>query len=424
MHDVRRLLSGALGFSPIGWLRDTRRMHRLVADFVRSAAPEATATRFAVVVMPWLGTAVPWFSLVCGLFLHAAGSRVTFIVDDLPFGPRPGRFAFVVACIRSVTRRLRRSHEVVALSSCASPTPLPRAALDELGRLAELNAVWALRGEMSAAGRSRYVERSVRQLAPMVAAVAHALEGRRFDAVFVPGGVYGASGVWATQARSLGIRVASFDSGGYGTLMVAADGVACQLQDIPRAFAMLKARPGFAREHAGIIAAARAEIDRRRSGTDKFTSQIPGSRTATEARFEGAVLIALNSSWDSAALGLHAVFDSSTAWIVETVRYLLQATTAPVVVRQHPAERLEIARTSDDYRALLRREFGDEPRLCFIAADEAVNSYDLLAQACCRRLHLDPRHRGGGAWQGRGHGLAFVLLRPRLRLQSGRPAAV
>jgi hypothetical protein len=96
--------------------------------------------------------------------------------------------------------------------------------------------------------------------------------------------------------------------------------------------------------------------------------------------FDGAVLIALNSSWDSAALGLHAIFDDNTQWIVETVRILLDHTDAPVIVRQHPAERLDFARTSDDYGALLQRHFGTHPRLRFIAATEPVNSYALLDQ--------------------------------------------
>jgi len=41
------------------------------------------------------------------------------------------------------------------------------------------------------------------------------------------------------------------------------------------------------------------------------------------------------------------------------VKFLLEHTTTPVIVRQHPVERLEIARSSDDYRSLLARHFGD-----------------------------------------------------------------
>jgi hypothetical protein len=116
---------------------------------------------------------------------------------------------------------------------------------------------------------------------------------------------------------------------------------------------------------------------RRRGGTDTFLSQVPDGGSG-DARYDGGILVALNSSWDSAALGLHAVFTDNTDWIVQTVRYLLEHTEAPVIVRQHPAERLEIARTNDDYQAMLSQNVGAHPRLHFIAAADKINSYDLM----------------------------------------------
>ncbi|MEO6407256.1 MAG: hypothetical protein ABIO45_00690 [Burkholderiaceae bacterium] len=378
MPSLTSTLARRMGFDPGAWLRDTRLMRARVAAYP-APAPRNDALRFAIVMAPWMGTSVPWFSLVCGLFLAARGNRISFIVDDLPFGSHGLRFRFVVACMRSVLRRLRGHHEVIRLGAQRSDSALSEAERDAVCRLAELNAVWALRGEMSESGRAAHLERSVRQLGASHGAIGRVLQGGRFDVVFVPGGVWGSTGLWTSHARARGIRLASYDSGGYGTLMLAADGVACQLQDIPRAFAMLKARPDWGQEHAAVVAAAQAEIGRRRGGVDKFASQMQGSRQR-DPRFDGAVLIALNSSWDSAALGLHVVFDDSMQWIVETVRYLLEHTDAPVIVRQHPAERLEIARTSDDYHDLLARHVGSQPRLHFIAADEPVNSYDLLEQ--------------------------------------------
>ena len=123
--------------------------------------------------------------------------------------------------------------------------------------------------------------------------------------------------------------------------------------------------------------AARAEMARRRAGTDRFSSQLQGT-TVPDSRFDGGVLLALNSSWDSAALGLHEIFDSTMEWILETVRSALDKTSAQVIVRQHPAERFESGRSTDDYAELLRSNFGSNPRVTFIAAADSVNSYDLL----------------------------------------------
>lgn len=372
-------LKAKLGFNPLDWIRYTRCMRKLVGDFDVKHPPKQGGIHFAIVVMPWMGTTVPWFSLVCGLFLATGGTKVTFIVDDMPFGGHRLRFRFILGCIRSVLRRLRGFHHIIYLSDHVTSTQLEYDAQQTIDRLAELNAVWALRGEMKESGRQRYKAQAIRQLGASYGAIASILQGYTFDAVFVPGGVWGSSGIWVEQARAVGMRVASFDSGGYGTLMLTVNGIAAQLQDIPRAFSLLKNHAASSEESAFIVESALAEIGRRRSGTDKFASQIQGG-CESDARFEGAVLLALNSSWDSAALGLHAVFENSTQWLVETTKYLLDNTSVPVIVRQHPAERLESARTSDDYRGLLTRHFGSHPRLYFIAADEPVNSYDLLEQ--------------------------------------------
>ena len=362
------------------------RMRELVGGFDLTRPPKQDAIHFAVVVTPWLGTNVPWFSLVCGLFLVSSGNKVTFISDDLPFGKHSLRFRFVVGCIRSVLRLIRGRHDIIHLSDHVSSAPLNRAEQQTVDNLAMLNAVWQMRGEMNTVGRQLYTERSIRQLDVSYGAIDSLLHSSRYDAVLVPGGVYGSSGIWVALAKAAGVRVCSFDSGGPGVLLLAADGIASQLQDIPRALRLLKTHTASREEHIFIAESAFAEIARRRSGVDKFDSQIKKTG-AMDMRFKGAVLVALNSSWDTASLGLHAVFKSNTEWLVETTKYLLDNTLVPVIVRQHPAERKEIARTSEDYQSLLTVHFGNHPRLHFIAADEPINSYDLLKQIVAIVVH-------------------------------------
>ena len=381
MVRILRLLARKIGFNPLAWILDARRMGALVRDFDKGDTMVAGAQRFAVVVTPWANSCVPWLSLATGLLLAADGNKVSFVIDDLPFGEDRFRYRFMLCCIHWVFRALRKRYDVIDLSARRSVAPLDAGAQQLVQQLAHLNAVWALRGETVDDSRQRIIERYVAQLSAAYGAVGDVLQPGSYDVLFIPGGIWGNSGLWATHARAAGIRFGSYDSGGYGTLMLAAQGVACQLQDIPRAFAMLNDRcAGSNDERQFVINAALAEIGRRRAGTDKFASQMLGASGGGE-RFDGAVLLALNSSWDGAALGLHTVFQGNTQWIVETVRYLLDCTEAPVVVRQHPAERLDIARTSDDYRSLLQKNFGNHPRLHFVAADELVNSYGLLERA-------------------------------------------
>src|SRR5262249_54831534 len=135
-------------------------------------------------------------------------------------------------------------------------------------------------------------------------------------------------------------------------VMLAADGIASQMQDVPRALAQLKQAPDFAAQRPFILSTAQTELAKRRAGTDSFASQMT-SAGGPLSQHHGALLLALNSSWDQAALGLHVAFPTNTDWIVETVRWVLSSTQSSIIVRQHPAERFEASRSSDDYRQLL-----------------------------------------------------------------------
>jgi hypothetical protein len=389
MRTLLTSVTRRMGFNPIAWLRDARRVRSLISAFNACGGENQrgpAGSSIAVVLVPWLGTAVPWFSLVCGVFFGASGSRVTFVVDDLRVGPSRLRFQTILRSIRWALRALEGRYRIVNLSDYRGGADLKDSERAAVEALAQLNAIWTFRGEMVEANRLQFIAAVRDQLMDSYRAITRFFDAATHDAVFVPGGVYGSSGAWSAICRARGVRLASFDSGGYGTLMLAAQGIACQLQDIPRAHALLKARAVGGEEAAFIMESARTEIDKRRRGIDSFASQMQGAADADE-KFNGAVLIALNSSWDSAALGLHAVFKSSEEWIVETTRHLLATTEVPVIVRQHPAERLPIARTTDNYRELLDRHFSGHPRVHFIAADQPVNSYALLNRVSSVVVH-------------------------------------
>lgn len=385
MNDILGRLKQAIGFNPATWVRSVPRMRRLVRE-ARTAPVEPAGKRCLVVITPWEGTAVPWFSLGVGLMLAAEGADVVFAVDDQRFGSNALRHRVIVGAIRRVMETVAERHPVILLSDL-QPAPVSEDEKAKIARLARLNATWALRGEMLQNGRSEMEARNEKQIGEAYGRIAAVFRDGRFDMMFLPGGVYGTSGVWALCARATGVRVATYDTGGYETVMLAADGLACQLQDVPRAFAAIRKRAHAAPAERNVaLAAADEEIRKRQQGADTFESQIKDGGAGSDA-LSGGVLLALNSSWDAAALGLHTVFPGNTEWIVETVRHLLDHTEAPVIVRQHPAERLAFARTTDDYRELLTRHFGAHPRLHFIAAEDPINSYALMERVAAVIVH-------------------------------------
>jgi hypothetical protein len=315
--------------------------------------------------------------MAVGLLLASRGLRVTFVLDDQIFGAESRIWRLQLSCLSAVLAVVRRRHPVLRLSDFRVASEIDVDSRVAIDRLAYLNAVWYRKGETGIDPTA--MQRAVEQLLDAQQAITALLDMHPQDLLFVPGGICATSGLWLRSGRSRGIRVSTYDSGGYGLLLLAADGIACQLNDIPRAYAALRDEMQAAEERKLVIEYAEEEISKRRAGNDKFSTQIKGA-VGKRPEYEGGVLLALNSPWDSAALGLHAVFETTQDWIVQTVRHVLEHSEVPMLVRQHPIERLPIARSVDDTLELLREHFGDHPRLHFIRAEDQVNSYELMEQ--------------------------------------------
>jgi len=358
------------------WLLDTWHMRRFVSQALPASA-NAELPRAATIVTPWFGSPVPWFSMTFGLLLGSRGYRVTFVLDDQLFGAGSCIRRFQLSCLSAVLAVVARRHPVLRLSDFRNAGDIDADSRADIDRLAYLNAVWARKGETGI--DTDAIRRFAEQLADAQRAITSFLDAHPQDLLFVPGGICATSGLWLKTGRASGSRVSTYDSGGYGVLLLAANGIACQLHDIPRAYAALRDETQADEERRLIVSFAEEEIAKRRAGTDKFSSQVKGV-SGKLPEYEGGVLIALNSPWDSAALGLHAVFETTQDWIVQTVRHLLENSEVPVLVRQHPVERLPIARSLDNTRGLLNQHFGNHPRLHFIGAEDPVNTYDLLEQ--------------------------------------------
>lgn len=382
LNSIKKHIRSAVTFNPLIWIRSMRRVAAMVETYQRGAPAREVATdhkSFAILVTPWLNTLVPWYSIMVGVLLAARGTAVVFIFDDLPFGRAPYRSAFIRCCIRRVLRCLDGSHRVLVLTDFVQGAGTFEPGTSLIKQMATLNAVHALRGEMMSEGRAAYVALVEQQLLIADPAIQRLLSQHSFETIFFPGGIFGTSGLWMDRAARAGSRVSSFDAGGYGTVLLATEGVAAQLQDVPRAFARLKAELASAQEDALIVRIARAELEKRHQGNDAFNSQLVATSSGPLDKYRGAVLVALNSSWDQAALGLHTVFGTNSNWIFETVRWIVEHTDATIVVRQHPSERLPVASTTDNYGAFLKEHFGSHARVLFIGAADPVNTYELLS---------------------------------------------
>jgi hypothetical protein len=300
-------------------------------------------------------------------------------MDDMLFGTDARMHRKVLKSIERALRLLEGRFEIRWLSdvkSVKTDTDTTVTSLKHVvARLAQLNTTWFMRGESPAQGRDGYRILIEYQLHGIAMRVDACLQPNQYEYVLIPGGIYGSSGLWYEIAKQRGIRPVTYDSGA-GVAVFSADGIASQLQDIPRAFEILRKTNGV---HDWILSQSQIEFKQRQQGRDKFAYQISSAAAGDIADMQG-ILMALNSPWDSACLGLHSAFADTTEWIIETVRWVMEHTDETIIVRQHPAERFPTARSLDNVGKLLLDTFGQQPRIRFVAADSPINTYDLLGR--------------------------------------------
>lgn len=343
---------------------------------LKATNPTGTGQPVGVVVVPWVSTPVPWFSVVLGLGLARRGANVIFIWDDSVFPMPSSQLDSENEWIDRILESVRPYFPVARLSE---EQPRPPHADDEavLDRLVQLNLVWTLRADTPTEAELASAQQTHRYLGEALSRIYGLLERAAFRYVVVPGGVRGTSGLYLRAGCEAGTRVATFDSG-FGWSVACPDGVVAHQVDVPRAFETLYRATGPELHEA--VEAARAEYERRIRGSDRMAYQTAPLEPVEDLP-DDAILMPLSVEWDAAALGRHHIFQDSADWLVATVGHLLEHTEAPVIVRQHPSERRELERSRFRVGPLLGERFGHHPRFRFVGAEEDINTYNLLERA-------------------------------------------
>jgi hypothetical protein len=365
----RYYLDDYMRWFPTSGKRFLRYLRRSKVLPVANAQPAGTV---AVLVVPWVCTPVPWYSIMLAIGLARRGRRVALIWDDTGFPE-----LHVDRQNQVIGKVLEHVGQFIPVTRLSLLHSAPEAAGDPaiVESLTSQNMTWISRGASSAGqtdGREDQVRASLDRTLPKVRS---ALDGLDLDCLVVPGGVYGTSGLFRHEAAARGLRVATFDTDRrIGQLSV--DGVAAQNSDIPRAFDVLWASGAEVRRQ--VVDLARDEFQSRIDNRDSYGFQT-GPAAGSPGDVHGTVLMPLNVEWDTAALGRHVHFANTVDWLNSTIEFVLDNDDREVIIRQHPSERRRLQRGNLDFRSLLRDRFGHEPRVRFIAADDAVNSYDLLS---------------------------------------------
>lgn len=327
--------------------------------------------RVGIVVTPWMGTAVPWFAITVALLYRQRGLNSCIIWDDLLFYDEKATSTEKKA-ISEILKKLDGFIEVITISELAE-CKLDSDDMDEIKRLASLDSVHDFQSSIPTGQSADYQKLIAISLQNNLPKIKKLFKIYNFDHLIVSGGVWSNSGLFYWVGGLFNTRVASYDCGS-GVVLIGSDDVASHQMDIRK---LLKQDDIFnsKSEENKALKLARQEFALRMKGNDKFSSQhVPQSLTSTGMNFD--ILIPLNIDWDSAALGKHRFFDRTYQWLMETVNFILEETSATIAVRQHPAEKFFKSGTYLEEH--FNRVFGNNPRCRFFPCYEKVNTYDLL----------------------------------------------
>ncbi|HXI56498.1 MAG TPA: hypothetical protein VNO55_10595, partial [Polyangia bacterium] len=345
--------------------------------------PRPGARRAAVVVTPWCSCPLPWFALATACLLRRQGEHVTLLWNDVCDIEDEVTFQRETELIGAFLKHFS-SFEIVRLSE---QRPAEERPIDpqRLASAARANAIWRNRGSLPRE-RVAELERSMtallRRSFPFVAEL---FARHRFDYAFIPGGMFGNSGLYLDQGRAHGVRMSTYDANTSSVLIGLREAASC-CPDIPTCVQQAAQLLGDRRDLAREI--ARNRLRERMDATEKFFTE-PGyvgqpvqmvSAEQDRNSYCDDVVIPLNVEWDTAALGLHRFFRDDCEWLVETVGFLLRETEARVAIRQHPGNRVVVDGAAN-LEQELARHFGNHPRYRFIRATDPVSTYKLLSAA-------------------------------------------
>jgi len=329
----------------------------------------------AVIIQPWMFSAVPFYILTIGLFLKRK-HNVSFVLDSFTFGRQKLLFKIQVYGIKKVLNFLNPAL-VIDLKKCK---PVTKGNLSDsvIEQMAGRSSVHFMKGELKIEGRAEYKKLVYDQLTAAEPYIHAMFIDNAYDCVFFPGGIYGTSCLYYEFCKKYNVRPNTFDSD-FGVLITSVNGIAAQLSDIPIAYRRIKKELN-ADVFDHIYQIVHDQVDKRTNGKDHFNTQIVSQKAQTHPDNIDCLMV-LNVSWDSAALGINTVFDSYYEWVLHTVEHVLNNSDNNITIRQHPHERFPLVKSNDDFEALLKAKFGDHERIQFIDCNDNVNTYKLITKA-------------------------------------------
>jgi hypothetical protein len=335
----------------------------------RIARSTGRGERVAVLVAPWMETAVPLYSLEWALRLDKAGFKVEVLWDSANFfgGNSSNEQAAVLQTLQRLPRQIVvQSVENIALSNY----DLDRSLVEKLLFENKTRSLGREPDEPISSSDPTY-----RSFFFHAKRVLDCLKAGDYAWILVPGGVWGVTGLYWNACIELGIGLTTYDSGAE-LICLHHGGPAAHFPDVIPAIRLLwNASESSAKLWEEIRTWSLKRLSVREAGDDEFGLQPKSGNLSME--FD--VVVPLNYRVDSAAMCRQRLFQSVNQWIRALVEWAQNRASVRIAFRQHPCEKLEAYRSKEDYNWI--NDLGN-PRIRFISAVDPINTYDLIRR--CR----------------------------------------
>ncbi len=349
-------------------------------DFGNFPSSCVTDTTIGVIVTPWMYTAVPWFAICTAVMLKYKGVHVVLIWDDLKYDDLVYRVSNSSLEqnneIEKLLFQLKGLFTITKLS-LMKDFELNEGDVQEVRALAKANTIHKFRTSLSSRNTKSFEEKWVQLQLNNFRKIRTYFSNCNLDQIIFPGGVYGNSGLYNYAAAAKNIHISTYDSGNL-IAQICVNGIAGHLMDIPICFKKVEINQMNRFSLNLVEKLAEEELNLRMNGNDRLVSQIESFKdNNNEKQFD--IIIPLNIAWDLAALRKHNYFENDYDWIIETVKFILEQTSASVAVRQHPHERR--FESGKDFKAAITKNYGQSERFRFFGCDEPVNTYSIISKS-------------------------------------------
>jgi len=206
----------------------------------------------------------------------------------------------------------------------------------------------------------------------------------KFETINIIGGIVNHRGMYLYYGKKSGIRVSTYDNWFFsysqpssGKMLYCTDGASAQMEDVSKVINGNYFNPEEKKE---ILKLAKESFKKRKKAIIGDGGDIYQISRYKEDINPYDVIIPLNVNYDAAALQREKVFPSYIEWLEQTLEFIMENTDASVMVREHPAQNLEIQCIFPDLLEEIPAISKYKERIFLAKAAEDINTYQYLEQ--------------------------------------------